>query len=123
MLDSRRSRPLETCPGGRIGHHPSMPHPSSPLPAPEAPSPSLPSPPPAFDASRVRAEPVPLARLLGVLPPGVEVRGDPNAPITDVVDSSADATAGSLFCCVPGERDDGHDLAGQAVRAGAVALL
>ena len=31
--------------------------------------------------------------------------------------------AGDLFCCVPGEHRDGHDFAGLAVEAGAVALL
>jgi UDP-N-acetylmuramoyl-L-alanyl-D-glutamate--2,6-diaminopimelate ligase len=32
-------------------------------------------------------------------------------------------TSGSIFCCVPGDRNDGHDFAQIAVEAGAVALL
>jgi UDP-N-acetylmuramoyl-L-alanyl-D-glutamate--2,6-diaminopimelate ligase len=31
--------------------------------------------------------------------------------------------AGDLFCCVPGDHSDGHDFAGEAARAGAVAFL
>jgi UDP-N-acetylmuramoyl-L-alanyl-D-glutamate--2,6-diaminopimelate ligase len=50
-----------------------------------------------------------------------EVRGDEE--LTHVVHRSDDVGAGALFCCVPGSRVDGHDLADAAVRAGAVALL
>jgi UDP-N-acetylmuramoyl-L-alanyl-D-glutamate--2,6-diaminopimelate ligase len=35
----------------------------------------------------------------------------------------ASAGGGDLFCCVPGEHSDGHAHAGEAARAGAVALL
>jgi UDP-N-acetylmuramoyl-L-alanyl-D-glutamate--2,6-diaminopimelate ligase len=64
-----------------------------------------------------------LDQLLG----GVEVldvRGDPAS--TDVAAITHDSRAvvpGSLFCCVPGARVDGHRFAGDAVAAGAVALL
>jgi UDP-N-acetylmuramoyl-L-alanyl-D-glutamate--2,6-diaminopimelate ligase len=47
------------------------------------------------------------------------------APV-DVIDLAYDAravTAGTLFFCVPGSRVDGHDLAPDAVAAGAVALV
>ena len=43
--------------------------------------------------------------------------------ITDVNFDSRQVRAGSLFCCVPGVSDDGHLHAGDAVAAGAVALL
>ncbi|MCU1449842.1 MAG: murE [Acidimicrobiales bacterium] len=64
-----------------------------------------------------------LDQLLG----GVEVldvRGDPAS--TDVAAITYDSRAvvpGALFCCVPGERADGHRFAADAVAAGAVALL
>jgi UDP-N-acetylmuramoyl-L-alanyl-D-glutamate--2,6-diaminopimelate ligase len=43
--------------------------------------------------------------------------------ITDVAYRSGDAEAGSLFCCVPGDRVDGHDFAGAAIANGAAALM
>ncbi|MFN7151683.1 MAG: UDP-N-acetylmuramoyl-L-alanyl-D-glutamate--2,6-diaminopimelate ligase, partial [Microthrixaceae bacterium] len=43
--------------------------------------------------------------------------------VADVVADSRRVVAGSLFCCVPGERHDGHDHAAAAVASGAVALL
>ncbi len=43
--------------------------------------------------------------------------------ITSVVHDTRAVTPGALFCCVRGERVDGHDLAQSAVGAGAVALL
>ena len=43
--------------------------------------------------------------------------------ISDVVMDSRQVTHGSLFCCVPGERTDGHVHAADAVRSGAAALL
>lgn len=48
-------------------------------------------------------------------------RGD--ALVTSVVADSREAAAGSLFVCIAGERVDGHDFAGQASAAGAVACL
>jgi UDP-N-acetylmuramoyl-L-alanyl-D-glutamate--2,6-diaminopimelate ligase len=43
--------------------------------------------------------------------------------IAGVVHDTRAVGPGSLFCCVPGARVDGHDLAPEAVRAGAAALL
>jgi UDP-N-acetylmuramoyl-L-alanyl-D-glutamate--2,6-diaminopimelate ligase len=43
--------------------------------------------------------------------------------VDDVVADSRQASPGVLFCCVRGERHDGHDHAAAAVGAGAVALL
>lgn len=64
-----------------------------------------------------------LTQLLG----GVDVvgtRGDPDEVEVHAVDhDSRRVRLGSLFCCIPGERTDGHDHADEAVRAGAAALL
>jgi UDP-N-acetylmuramoyl-L-alanyl-D-glutamate--2,6-diaminopimelate ligase len=43
--------------------------------------------------------------------------------VSDVTHDSRRVQQGSLFCCVRGERSDGHRYAGDAVRAGASALL
>ena len=48
-------------------------------------------------------------------------RGD--VEITGVVHRTDAAVDGALFCCVPGSRVDGHDLAAEVVASGAVALL
>jgi len=63
---------------------------------------------------------VPLAHLA----PAVrgEVRGDGGTVVTDVVLDTRKVVQGALFCCVPGSRFDGHDLAGAALAAGAAAL-
>ncbi len=50
-----------------------------------------------------------------------EVFGD--VEIDGVVHHTGNVLTGSLFCCVPGSRFDGHDHAEQVVAAGAVALL
>lgn len=47
--------------------------------------------------------------------------GDPD--LTDVVHDTRAVAPGCLFCCVPGARMDGHDLAPGAVAAGAATLL
>lgn len=44
-------------------------------------------------------------------------------PIDDLTHDSRDVRPGWAFACVVGERADGHDFAGEAVAAGAVALL
>ena len=64
---------------------------------------------------------VPLASLA----PAVqgEVRGDPATMVGDVVLDTRKVAPGALFCCVPGARVDGHDLAGKALDACAVALV
>ena len=49
--------------------------------------------------------------------------GDPSVLVSDVEFDSRRVTAGTLFCCVPGLRADGHEFAGAAVAAGAAALL
>jgi UDP-N-acetylmuramoyl-L-alanyl-D-glutamate--2,6-diaminopimelate ligase len=43
--------------------------------------------------------------------------------VTAVVHDTRAVTPGALFCCVPGGHVDGHDLAGDAISAGATALL
>ncbi len=50
-----------------------------------------------------------------------ELHGD--CDIDGVVHHTGNVVAGALFCCVPGGRMDGHDLAEQVVAAGAVALV
>jgi UDP-N-acetylmuramoyl-L-alanyl-D-glutamate--2,6-diaminopimelate ligase len=49
--------------------------------------------------------------------------GDAAVDVDDVAYDSRRVGPGSLFCCLVGERHDGHDFAADAVRAGAVALL
>ncbi len=54
--------------------------------------------------------------------PGAEIRGDRGTIIVEVGFDSRAVVPGSLFCCVPGDRADGHVFAADAVRAGAAAL-
>ena len=64
-----------------------------------------------------------LDRLLGDLEV-LHTRGDPGATeVTAITHDSASVVPGALFCCVPGERRDGHEFAPAAVAAGAPALL
>lgn len=67
--------------------------------------------------------PVPLERLLG----GIDVlraQGDTAAAIVrGITLDSRQVAPGTLFCCVPGKRTDGHDHAAAAVAGGASALL
>ena len=63
-----------------------------------------------------------LDRLLGDVEV-LDLRGDASAEVSDVSHDSRAVRAGALFCCLPGERTDGHDHAPAAVEAGAVALL
>ncbi len=54
----------------------------------------------------------------------VGVRGDPSATEVHSIEfDSRRAGPGALFCCVPGERTDGHLHADEAVRGGASSLL
>ncbi len=53
----------------------------------------------------------------------VQTRGDCGVSVTGIVVDSRSAGPGALYCCVPGQRFDGHDFAPAAVAAGAVALL
>ncbi|HKE98551.1 MAG TPA: UDP-N-acetylmuramoyl-L-alanyl-D-glutamate--2,6-diaminopimelate ligase [Actinomycetes bacterium] len=63
---------------------------------------------------------VPVASLAGAA--GGELRGDGATHVTDVVLDTRQVRPGALFCCVPGSRVDGHDLAPDALRRGAAAL-
>ncbi|MCI3950310.1 MAG: UDP-N-acetylmuramyl-tripeptide synthetase, partial [Acidimicrobiales bacterium] len=51
------------------------------------------------------------------------VEGDAATEVTAVTHDSRAVVPGALFCCVPGERADGHAFAPEAVARGAVALL
>lgn len=53
----------------------------------------------------------------------IDVVGDRDVDVTSVTLDSRRVAPGALFACVPGERADGHNHAGAAVSAGAVALL
>jgi UDP-N-acetylmuramoyl-L-alanyl-D-glutamate--2,6-diaminopimelate ligase len=54
----------------------------------------------------------------------LDVRGDPASTEVEAVDfDSRRVRPGSLFCCVPGQRSDGHLYAAQAVGGGATSLL
>ena len=50
-------------------------------------------------------------------------RDDGSAVVSGVAYDSRRVERGDLFCCVPGAHVDGHDFAGTAADAGAVALL
>jgi UDP-N-acetylmuramoyl-L-alanyl-D-glutamate--2,6-diaminopimelate ligase len=51
-------------------------------------------------------------------------RGDAAAtPVASIEFDSRRVGSGALFCCVPGERTDGHDHAAEAVSRGAASLL
>jgi UDP-N-acetylmuramoyl-L-alanyl-D-glutamate--2,6-diaminopimelate ligase len=63
-----------------------------------------------------------LERLTGELDV-VAVEGDAAVEVTAVTHDSRAVVPGTLFCCVPGERVDGHAFAPEAVERGAVALL
>src|SRR3954462_13638424 len=52
-----------------------------------------------------------------------EVRGDPSVEVRDLSYDSRRVGEGTLFFCFPGEKTDGHDFAGTAATAGAVALV
>ncbi|MFM8627105.1 MAG: UDP-N-acetylmuramoyl-L-alanyl-D-glutamate--2,6-diaminopimelate ligase [Actinomycetota bacterium] len=54
---------------------------------------------------------------------GGRVVGDPDRVIRGITDDSRDARDGDVFCCVRGERTDGHLHASQAVASGCRVLL
>ena len=58
-------------------------------------------------------------------PPTRIVRDDTSdgPPIVDVTLDSREVVPGALFCCIPGDRVDGHAFAATAVAAGATALV
>lgn len=59
----------------------------------------------------------------GLTTAGVDYELDGDVEVNAIVHHTGKVVAGSLFCCVPGSRIDGHDLADQVVAAGAAALL
>lgn len=59
----------------------------------------------------------------GLTTAGIEFDRRGDVDIADVVHHTGKVLSGALFCCVPGSRVDGHDLAEQVVAAGAAALL
>jgi UDP-N-acetylmuramoyl-L-alanyl-D-glutamate--2,6-diaminopimelate ligase len=63
-----------------------------------------------------------LERLIAALAP-TDVVGGAALEIRELAYDAREVPAGSLFFCIPGARVDGHDLAADAVRAGAVALV
>jgi UDP-N-acetylmuramoyl-L-alanyl-D-glutamate--2,6-diaminopimelate ligase len=65
---------------------------------------------------------VDLERLIAALAP-TDVVGRVPAEVRDLAYDARSADAGTLFFCVPGQRADGHNFAGQAVANGAVALV
>jgi UDP-N-acetylmuramoyl-L-alanyl-D-glutamate--2,6-diaminopimelate ligase len=65
---------------------------------------------------------VDLERLIAALAP-TDVVGRVPAEVRDLAYDARSADAGTLFFCVPGQRADGHDFAGEAVANGAVALV
>jgi UDP-N-acetylmuramoyl-L-alanyl-D-glutamate--2,6-diaminopimelate ligase len=65
---------------------------------------------------------VELERLIAAVRPA-EIANAAAVDITDLAYDTRAVPAGSLFFCVRGSRVDGHELAGDAVAAGAVALV
>jgi UDP-N-acetylmuramoyl-L-alanyl-D-glutamate--2,6-diaminopimelate ligase len=63
-----------------------------------------------------------LERLIAALAP-TDVVGGAAFEIRELAYDAREVPAGSLFFCIPGARIDGHDLAADAVRAGAAALV
>lgn len=76
---------------------------------------------------RIQAEMAPLTEIVAALDDptvhgSLEVN-DESVEVTDIVATSSTVSSGSLFCCVPGSKTDGHDFAKDAVASGAAALL
>src|SRR5438552_3878649 len=63
-----------------------------------------------------------LERLIGALAP-TDVVGDAAVEIRELAYDAREVPRGSLFFCIPGASVDGHDLAAEAVRGGAAALV
>ncbi|MEA2520877.1 MAG: UDP-N-acetylmuramoyl-L-alanyl-D-glutamate--2,6-diaminopimelate ligase, partial [Actinomycetota bacterium] len=85
------------------------------------------SPPGPCGGPTVSSEPVvPTAPTLGDLAAavrGVALLGDPAVRVQDASCDSREVRPGSVFFCIRGEQADGHDFAGAAVAAGAIALV
>lgn len=54
---------------------------------------------------------------------GISAPTEGEAEISGISQHSSQVAPGDIFCCVKGDRHDGHDYARQAVRRGAAALL
>ncbi|MGI9009041.1 MAG: UDP-N-acetylmuramoyl-tripeptide--D-alanyl-D-alanine ligase [Streptosporangiaceae bacterium] len=68
--------------------------------------------------------PMPAAQIAELTGAVLDAVPDPGAVIHGpVIIDSRQASPGALFAALPGEHADGHDFAGRAVRAGAVAVL
>jgi UDP-N-acetylmuramoyl-L-alanyl-D-glutamate--2,6-diaminopimelate ligase len=65
---------------------------------------------------------VPLAAVVAAVS-GAEMRGEASVRIEEVAFDSRRVVPGALFFCVPGANVDGHDVAPEAVRSGAAALV
>ncbi|MDX6486369.1 MAG: UDP-N-acetylmuramoyl-L-alanyl-D-glutamate--2,6-diaminopimelate ligase, partial [Gaiellaceae bacterium] len=63
-----------------------------------------------------------LERLVAAMG-AVDVVGRAPVEVSDLVYDTRAVTSGALFFCVPGANADGHDFAGEAVGAGAAALV
>jgi UDP-N-acetylmuramoyl-L-alanyl-D-glutamate--2,6-diaminopimelate ligase len=63
-----------------------------------------------------------LERLVTAVGPA-EVLGRPRIEIRDLAYDTRDVQPGTLFFCVPGARVDGHELAAEALRRGAIGLV
>jgi UDP-N-acetylmuramoyl-L-alanyl-D-glutamate--2,6-diaminopimelate ligase len=63
-----------------------------------------------------------LERLIAALGP-TEVVGGAPVEISELAYDTRDVAPGALFFCIPGDRVDGHELAPDAVAAGAAALV
>jgi UDP-N-acetylmuramoyl-L-alanyl-D-glutamate--2,6-diaminopimelate ligase len=63
-----------------------------------------------------------LERLIAALAP-TDVVGGAAVEIRELAYDAREVPRGSLFFCIPGASADGHDLAGDAVQSGAVALV
>lgn len=57
------------------------------------------------------------------LPDGARLIGDGSTIVSSITHDSRRVAPGSVFCCVRGERVDGHGFAGDALRSGATALV
>lgn len=74
-------------------------------------------------AAAGRAADLAVERIVERVKPLVELGKRRGIAISDVVFDDREVTAGALFCCLPGTRHDGHDYAGLAAAAGAVAFI
>ncbi len=66
--------------------------------------------------------PVALIDLVGLLP-GARLSGADHVRVSGMTQDSREVVAGDLYCCIVGERHDGHDFIPAAAAAGAAALL